>query len=196
MTSPRKLVAVLAVAVMGAVLAASATARPSAEMGTIVDVAAGNKSFSTLVSLVKAGGLAGALSGDAKLTVFAPTNAAFKALEKEVPGVTAALTDPANKALLVQVLKHHVVAGEVRSPAAIAAAKKKAMVPTLLGKNTNGKLALTLAGGKLKVADSAGIHKATVTKADIGASNGVIHVIDKVLVPKKVAAALKKAGLI
>ncbi len=186
--------ALLVVAVVGAALAASASARPGAEMGTIVDVAAGNKSFSTLVSLVKAAGLAPALSGTTELTVFAPTNTAFKALEKEVPGVTAALTDPKNKALLVQVLKYHVVAGEVKSPAAIAAAKQKARIPTLLGKNA--KLALSLKGGKLKVADSAGIHTATVTKADVDASNGVIHVIDKVLVPKSVAAALKKAGLL
>jgi uncharacterized surface protein with fasciclin (FAS1) repeats len=185
---------VLAVAVVGATIAASASARPTAEMGTIVDVASGNKSFSTLVSLVKAAGLVPALSGTTELTVFAPTNAAFKALEREVPGVTAALTDPKNKALLVQVLKYHVVAGEVKSPAAIAAAKKKAQVPTLLGKNA--KLALSLNGGKLKVADSAGIHTATVTKADVDASNGVIHVVDKVLIPKSIATALRKAGLL
>jgi uncharacterized surface protein with fasciclin (FAS1) repeats len=187
---------VVCAAVVGAGFATSAAARPHDEMGTIVDVAAGNKSFSTLVTLVKAGGLVKALSGDTKLTVFAPTNAAFASLEKEVPGVTAALTDPKNKALLVQVLKYHVLAGDVRAAAAIAAAKKKSQVPTLLGKNANGKLGLSLKGGKLKVADSSGIHVATVTKTDLGAANGVIHVVDKVLIPKSVAAALKKAGLI
>ena len=192
----QKLGTILTVALVGAALATSAAARPQAQMGTIVDVAAGNKNFSTLVTLVKAGGLVTALSGDSKLTVFAPTNAAFASLEKEVPGVTKALTNPMNKALLVQVLKYHVLAGEVRSPAAIAAAKKNAMVPTLLGKNANGKLGLSLKGGKLTVADSAGIHVATVTKADIGASNGVIHVVNKVLIPKSVVVALKKAGLI
>jgi uncharacterized surface protein with fasciclin (FAS1) repeats len=184
------------VAALGAAIAASASARPSGEMGTIVDVAAGNKSFSTLVSLVQAAGLVDALSGSTELTVFAPTNAAFKGLEKEVPGVTAALTDPKNKALLVQVLKYHVLAGEVKSPDAVAAAKAKAKVGTLLGKNANGKLALTLRVGKIKIADSAGIHTATVTKADVDASNGVIHVIDKVLIPRSVATALKKAGLL
>ena len=196
MKNLQRLGAILAIGLVGVALAASAAARPQAEPGTIVDVAAGNKSFSTLVTLVKAGGLVKALSGDAKLTVFAPTNAAFASLEKEVPGVTMALTDPKNKALLVQVLKYHVLAGEVQATAAIAAAKKKALVPTLLGKNANGKLGLSLKGGKLKVADSAGIHTATVTKADVMASNGVIHVVDKVLIPKSVAAALKKAGLI
>ena len=188
--------AVLAIAVLGAAIAASAAARPAGEMGTIVDVAAGSKSFSTLVTLVTAAGLAPTLSGTTQLTVFAPTNAAFTSLEKEVPGVTAALTNPKNKALLVQVLKYHVVAGEVKSPAAIAAAKTKAKLATVLGKNANGKLALSLRGGKLKLADSAGVHTATVTKADLDATNGVVHVIDKVLIPKSVATALKKAGLI
>lgn len=192
----RSLGTLLAVAAIGAAIAASASARPSGGMGTIVDVAAGNKSFSTLVTLVKAAGLADALSGSTELTVFAPTNAAFKALEKEVPGVTTALTDPKNKALLVQVLKYHVVAGEVKSPAAVAAAKANAKVPTLLGKNANGKLSLSLRSGKIKITDSAGVHTATVTKADVDASNGVIHVIDKVLIPKSVALALKKAGLL
>ncbi|MFN8224051.1 MAG: fasciclin domain-containing protein [Gaiellales bacterium] len=196
MTIGRKLIAAIAATVVATALVASASARPTAEMGTIVDVASSNKSFSTLVTLVQAGGLVEALSGETKLTVFAPTNAAFKALEREVPGVTKALTDPKNRGLLVQVLKYHVVAGEVDSTAAIAAAKKKAKVPTLLGKSFAGRVSLSLAGGKLKVADSAGIHKATVTKADVGASNGVIHVVDKVLIPKQVAAALKKAGLI
>ncbi len=191
----RSLALVGATVLAGAVVASSASASP-ASSGTIVDVAAGNKSFSTLVSLVKAAGLAPALSGPTQLTVFAPTNAAFAALEKQVPGVTAALTDPKNKALLVQVLKYHVVAGEVKSPAAIKAAKAGAMVPTLLGKNANGRLSLSLSGARLRVADSAGIHVATVVKPDVNASNGVIHVVDKVLVPTTIAKALAKAGLL
>src|SRR4249919_1254165 len=84
MKNLQRLGAVLAIGLVGVALAATAAARPQAEPGTIVDVAAGNKSFSTLVTLVKAGGLVKALSGDAKLTVFAPTNAAFASLEKEV----------------------------------------------------------------------------------------------------------------
>ena len=124
----RTIGALLAVVVVGAAITASASARPGAEIGTIVDIAAGNKSFSTLVSLVTAAGLAPTLSGTTQLTVFAPTNAAFKSLEREVPGVTAALTDPKNKALLVQVLKYHVVAGEVKSPAAVSAGKAKTKI--------------------------------------------------------------------
>lgn len=195
MKSRTMLVTALVAIVASAVLAVSAAARPSQE-GTIVDVAAGNKSFSTLVSLVKAAGLVNALSGSTELTVFAPTNKAFASLEKAVPGVTKALTNPKNKPLLVQVLKYHVVAGEILSPAAVDAAKKKAKVPTLLGKGAGAQLALSLKGGKIRIADSAGLNKSTVITADVEASNGVVHVIDKVLVPATVAKALKKAGLI
>ena len=164
---------------------------------TIVDVAAGNKNLSTLVSLVQAAGLADALADpDAQLTVFAPRNHAFAALEKAVPGVTKALTDPKNKALLVQVLKYHVLATKVSSKQAIAAAKKNAKVPTLLGKNANGQIGLSLVSGSLRLSDSAGFNRPRVTRADVAASNGVVHVIDKVLIPKSVAIALKKAGLI
>jgi transforming growth factor-beta-induced protein len=164
---------------------------------TIVDVAAGNRNLSTLVTLVKAAGLTGALSNaDAQLTVFAPRNHAFVALEKAIPGVTKALTDPKNKKLLAQVLRYHVLGAKVDSTAAITAAKKNASVATLLGNNANGKVKLSLKGSKLRVTDSARFSTATVTRADVSASNGVIHVIDRVLVPKSVAVALKKAGLI
>jgi uncharacterized surface protein with fasciclin (FAS1) repeats len=164
---------------------------------TIVDVAAGNKNLSTLVTLVQAAGLADALANpEARLTVFAPRNHAFAALEKAVPGVTKALTDPKNKALLVQVLKYHVLGTKVGSKAAIAAAKKNAKVPTLLGKNANGQIGLSVVSGSLRLADSAGLNRPRVTRVDINASNGVVHIIDKVLVPKSVAKALEKAGLI
>jgi uncharacterized surface protein with fasciclin (FAS1) repeats len=195
MSSRRLAVATLTAVVAAAVLAIAASARP-AQNGTIVDVAAANKSFSTLVSLVQAAGLVDALSGTSELTVFAPTNKAFAALEKAVPGVTKALTNPKNKKLLVQVLKYHVVAGEILSPAAVDAAKAKTEVPTLLGKNANGRLALGFVGGKIKLSDSAGLNTATVVIADVDAANGVIHAINKVVVPKSVAAALRKAGLL
>jgi uncharacterized surface protein with fasciclin (FAS1) repeats len=192
----RKWVVTLVASVI-AVAAVAGGAGARMQAGSIVDVAAGDKNFTTLVSLVKAAGLAGALSDDmAKLTVFAPTNSAFKKLEAQVPGVTAALTEPKNKGLLVQVLKYHVLGSKVKAMEAIAAAKKSAKVPTLLGKNANGQIGLSLKGGKLAVSDSAGLNTAIVTKADIVASNGVIHVIDKVLVPKSIATALTKAGLI
>ena len=165
-------------------------------MGTIVDVAAGNKSFSTLVTLVKAAGLAPTLSGTTQLTVFAPTNAAFKSLEKEVPGVTAASTDPKNKALLVQVLKYHVVAGEVKSPAAIAAAKTKAKIADAPRQERQRQARAQPARRQAQARRFGRCPHATVTKADVDATNGVVHVIDKVLIPKSVATALKKAGLL
>ena len=191
----RKWLAVAAATVVAvAAIAGTASARPQAG-GTVVDVAASNKNFSTLVSLVKAAGLAGALSNqNAQLTVFAPTNAAFKNLEAAVPGVTKALTNPMNKGLLVQVLKYHVLASKVMAADAVAAAKKNANVPTLLGKNANGQIALSLKGGKVALSDSAGLNTAIVTKTNLAASNGVVHVINKVIVPKSVATALKKAA--
>ena len=186
----------VATVVAVAAIAGTASARPQAG-GTVVDVAASNKNFSTLVSLVKAAGLAGALANqNAQLTVFAPTNAAFKNLEAAVPGVTKALTDPMNKGLLVQVLKYHVLGSKVMAADAVAAAKKNAKVPTLLGKNANGQIALSLKGGKVALSDSAGLNTAIVTKTNLAASNGVVHVLNKVIVPKSVATALKKAGLI
>ena len=192
----RKWLAVAAATVVAvAAVAGSASARPQAG-GTVVDVAASNKNFSTLVALVKAAGLAGALSNpNAQLTVFAPTNAAFKKLEVAIPGVSKALTDPMNKGLLVQVLKYHVLGSKVMAADAVAAAEKNAKVPTLLGKNANGRIALSLKGGKVALSDSAGLNTAIVTKTDVAASNGVVHVINKVIVPKSVAVALKKAGL-
>ena len=193
----RKFAAVAAASVVAvAAVAGSASARPQAG-GTVVDVAASNKNFSTLVTLVKAAGLAGALSNpNAHLTVFAPTNAAFKSLEAAVPGVTKALTDPTNKRLLVQVLKYHVLGSKVMADDAVAAAKKNTKVATLLGKNANGRIALSLKGGKVALTDSAALNTAVVTKTNLAASNGVVHIINKVIVPKNVATALKNAGLI
>jgi uncharacterized surface protein with fasciclin (FAS1) repeats len=158
---------------------------------------ASDPSFSTLVSLVKAAGLAGTL-GDRKrtMTVFAPTNSAFRKLEKAVPGVTKALTDPKNKKLLVSVLRYHMVGTDISSGIAFRAADENGKIGTLLGSNANGRLAPGRKGVTFTLRDSAGINTATVIEMDIVADNGAIHVIDKVLVPKSVAAALEKAGLI
>ncbi len=79
---------------------------------------------------------------------------------------------------------------------AVAAAEKMGRVPTLLGDTANGRLGLSLAGGKVKIADSAGFNTATVTKVDIAASDGVVHLVNRVLVPRSVAKALTKARLI
>jgi uncharacterized surface protein with fasciclin (FAS1) repeats len=133
--------------------------------GTIVDVAASNSSFSTLVAAVKAAGLVETLSSKGPFTVFAPTDAAFAALPK---GTVEKLLKPENKAKLVKVLTYHVVAGKAESKTL-----KTMGVKTVEGSS----VAVKVAGGKVMV------NKANVTTADILASNGVIHVIDRVLLP-------------
>ena len=136
--------------------------------GTIVDVAAGNETFSTLVAAVTAGDLVGTLSSDGPFTVFAPTNAAFAKLPA---GTVESLLKPENKAQLVSILTYHVVAGKVLS----------GDVVKLNGKNVgtvNGAtVRVTVKGGKVMV------NNANVTAVDVAASNGVIHVIDSVLLP-------------
>jgi len=128
---------------------------------TIAEIAVDNKDFSTLVAAAKAAGLVDALGGKGPLTVFAPTNAAFEKLGKET--LDKVLAD---KELLTKILKAHIVEGTVMA----------ADVVKLDGKEVNG--------FKIKIdGDKVMIGTATVTKADIKASNGVIHVIDTVLVP-------------
>lgn len=133
--------------------------------GTIVDIAASNGSFKTLVAAVKAAGLVEVLSGKGPFTVFAPTDAAFAALPK---GTVEALLKPENKAKLQQILTYHVVPGSVMSTAI-----KPGQVNTVEGKPVT----LSTKGNKIMV------NNANVTAADIKASNGVIHVIDKVILP-------------
>jgi transforming growth factor-beta-induced protein len=171
-------VLVLGVLAFGAFagVSAAAPAKPAAP-GTIVQIAASDPQFSTLVSLVKKAGLAGALS-QGSLTVFAPTNAAFTALQKAAPKTFAAVA--ANKALLKTILTYHVLGTKVDSMDAIAAAKQMASVKTLQGE----KIKLSLVGPKLTLNGSA-----QVVKADIMASNGVIHVINSVIVPPSVKVA-------
>ena len=137
------------------------------EVGTIVEVAQGNPEFSTLVTAVTAAGLGEALSGAGPLTVFAPTNAAFEALPA---GLLQKLLLPENKETLTKILTYHVVAAKV-----MAADVKAGDVTTLEGST----FAITTEGG-VKVNES------KVTATDVAASNGVIHVIDAVLVPASV----------
>ena len=132
---------------------------------TIVEIAAANSNFSTLVTAVKAAGLAETLSGKGPFTVFAPTNAAFAKLPA---GTLDSLLKPENKAKLRAILLYHVVPGTVMSTDI-----KPGAVKTAEGQD----IKLAVAGGKVTVND------ATVTTADIKASNGVIHVIDTVLIP-------------
>jgi len=154
-----------AAAAAAVVLSLSVPARADAP-GTIVEVAVGAGSFKTLVAAVKAAGLAEALSGPGPFTVFAPTDDAFAKLP---PGTVDALLKPENKAKLKAILLYHVVAGKV-----LSTDLKAGSVKTLNGEDVT----IDLSGGAPKVND------ATVIKADIPASNGVIHVIDTVLLPK------------
>lgn len=133
---------------------------------TVVEIAASNDSFKTLVAAVKAAGLAEALSGDGPFTIFAPTDAAFKKLPA---GTVEGLLKPEKKEALASILKYHVVAAKV-----LAADVKPGKVKTLQG----SELEIKVADGKVTV------DGATVTKTDIIGKNGVIHVIDTVIMPK------------
>lgn len=138
----------------------------------IVDTAVGAGDFQTLVAAVQAAGLVEALKGKGPFTVFAPTDEAFAKLEKAKPGILADLLKPENKTKLQTILKYHVVPSEVR-----AANVKKLK---------NGTMVETLAGKKIKIGNKGGvtIDNAKVVKTDILCTNGVIHVIDTVLIPK------------
>ena len=133
----------------------------------IVDIAAGNEDFSTLVAAVQAAGLVETLKGDGPFTVFAPTNAAFAALPA---GTVETLLMPENKDQLVKVLTYHVVPGAVTSD---QLAGQRLNVATVQGQTVH-------VDGR----DGVRVNKSNVTTADIIATNGVIHVIDKVLLPK------------
>ncbi|MDX2111471.1 MAG: fasciclin domain-containing protein [Verrucomicrobiota bacterium] len=131
----------------------------------IVAVASGAGSFNTLVAALTAADLVKTLQGNGPFTVFAPTDAAFAKLPA---GTVESLLKPENKAKLVSILTYHVVPGKV-----MAADVKTMSAPTVNGKA----LSITVADGKVMV------NNATVTKTDIAASNGVIHVIDTVVIP-------------
>ena len=147
--------------------------------GDVVDVAAGSKDHTTLVAAIKAAKLDETLKGSGPFTVFAPTNAAF---EKLPAGTVETLLKPENMATLGNILTYHVVSGNLDAKsvmAAIEAGKGKAILPTVGG----GNLTASIQGGKVVLTDAKG-GKSTVTATDLKASNGVIHVIDTVLMPK------------
>ena len=167
---------------LAGVSAMALNASTPAQAADIVEIAAGNKQFSTLVTAVKAAGLASALKGNGPLTVFAPTNAAFAKLPK---GTLAMLLKPENKATLQSILKYHVVSGKVMAKD-VMKLHSGANVKTLNGE----KFAIRLGHGVML--DPFGSAKATVTKTDIKADNGVIHVIDTVIIPPSVMRARAK----
>ncbi len=145
----------------------------------IVDVAASSKAHSTLVEAIKEADLVATLKSTGPFTVFAPTNDAFAKLPS---GTLDNLLKPENKSKLAGILTYHVVAGNLDAKAVMAAIKKdngKAVLTTVAG----GKLTATVVKGKVVLTDENG-GEAIVTATDLSATNGVIHVIDKVLLPK------------
>jgi uncharacterized surface protein with fasciclin (FAS1) repeats len=132
----------------------------------IVDTAVANEDFSTLVAAVKAAGLVDTLKSDGPFTVFAPTNDAFAKLPE---GTVATLLKPENKDKLVAILTYHVIPGKV-----MAKDVKPMAAKTVQGEKVN----FTKKYGKVKIND------ATIVATDIETSNGVIHVIDTVILPE------------
>ena len=148
------------------------------ENKNIVQNAANSKDHTTLVAAVKAAGLVPTLEGKGPFTVFAPTNAAF---EKLPPGTVDTLLMPENKKKLTDILTYHVVPGKVTAEnlsGMIKAGDGKAMLKTVNGET----LTATMDGDSVVLTDTKG-GKAKVTIADVMQSNGVIHVIDTVLMP-------------
>jgi uncharacterized surface protein with fasciclin (FAS1) repeats len=144
----------------------------------IVENAVNSKDHTTLVAAVQAAGLVDTLAGKGPFTVFAPVNSAF---EKLPAGTVETLLKPENKAMLTKVLTYHVLAGSFDSTAVAAAIKAgngKAEFTTVAG----GKLKAMLKNGKVVLKDEKGNYS-TVTTADVRQSNGVIHVIDTVVLP-------------
>lgn len=166
----------VSVAAMADVMVGGAPMLPSKD---IIDNAVNSKDHTTLVAAVKAAGLVDTLKGPGPFTVFAPTNAAFDALPA---GTVDTLLKPENKAMLTTVLTSHVVPGKWDAAALskmIKDGKGKAMIKTVSG----GTLTAQSSDKKIMLTDGKG-GTATVTIPNVYQSNGVIHVIDKVLLPK------------
>lgn len=168
----RKLTTIAALAASAALMtagtASATTHAPAAKTHkTIVQVAKGAPQFSTLVSLIRKAGLVGVLSGKGPFTVLAPTNAAFAKVPKATLKALAA-----DKALLVKVLTYHVIPG--RAPASAVVKLSGRTVATVEGST----IAVSVSHGKVYLNG-----RTRVTKTDIAASNGVIHRINRVLLP-------------
>lgn len=163
----KKILSLALVALLTGTLSQRALAEDAAAPKTVVAIAAGNADFSTLVAAVKAAGLVETLSGEGPFTVFAPTNDAFAKLPA---GTVETLLKPENKGKLTGILTYHVVAGKV-----LAADVKTGKVKTVQGTE----LDIVVKDGAVTV------NGAKVVKTDIVGSNGVIHVIDSVVLPKE-----------
>ena len=172
------LTAAMAAAVMPAMAQVMVGGAPMLASKDIIDNAVNSKDHTTLVAAVKAAGLVETLKGPGPFTVFAPTNAAFAALPA---GTVDTLLKPESKPTLTKVLTYHVVAGKYDAAALskmIADGKGMASLKTVAG----GPLTARASGNAVMVTDEKG-GTATVTIADVYQSNGVIHVVDKVLLP-------------
>ena len=146
---------------------------------TIVGVAAANENFTTLVAAVKAAGLVETLNGNGPFTVFAPLNSAFDKLPK---GTVEGLLKPESKDALTALLTYHVVAGEFKAADVLKAIKDNDgsfAITTVQG----GTLTASLSGGSVILTDEKG-NASKVVLTDVAASNGVIHAIDSVVMPK------------
>jgi uncharacterized surface protein with fasciclin (FAS1) repeats len=146
---------------------------------TIVDAAVSNENFSTLVTVLKAADLVSALQGDGPFTVFAPTNDAFAKIDEATLG---SLLKPENKETLAKILTYHVVPGKLMASDVLAALKKgkgSVEVKTLAGQI----LTVMQKDGKIWLKDQANNYS-EITATDVKGSNGVIHVIDTVVMPK------------
>jgi uncharacterized surface protein with fasciclin (FAS1) repeats len=172
--------------ILGGMLSMNTFAQPKMVGGAamypaknIVENAVNSKDHTTLVAAVKAAGLVPTLESKGPFTVFAPTNEAFDALPA---GTVGTLLKPENKAKLTSILTYHVVPGKLSSMDLMKMIKEqngKATLKTVEGEN----LYITMNGKKLMVTDENG-NSARVTIADVNQSNGVIHVINKVLLPR------------
>ncbi|MCG6202978.1 fasciclin domain-containing protein [Psychromonas antarctica] len=163
----KKFTAILSIVVASLAFTSMSYADHHGMKKDIVDVAVENGSFNTLLAAVKAAGLVDTLKGDGPFTLFAPTDEAFSNLPE---GTVAMLLKPENKAKLVAVLTYHVVAGKVMAADVVKLESAK-----------------TVQGQTLMVVvndDGVKINNAKVIMTDVKASNGVIHVIDTVLLPK------------
>tara|TARA_B100000768_G_scaffold43491_1_gene42291 strand:+ start:544 stop:1056 length:513 start_codon:yes stop_codon:yes gene_type:complete len=168
----KKLVLILTI-IMSLAISKNAIAQ-----GTIVDVAVGNEDFSTLVTALKAADLVGALQGDGPFTVFAPTNDAFAKVD---PSALSSLLEAENQKALANVLTYHVISGKITAADVVSALEKGNGVVEL--KALNGQvLTVVQKDGKIWLKDTNGNYSEIVA-TDVMSSNGVIHVINAVVMP-------------
>lgn len=178
----KKMISAIAVVLLVSFTAFANTTEPKKTNNsddTIVSVAASNENFTTLVVAVKAAGLVKVLNGDGPFTVFAPANSAFEKLPK---GTVANLLKPENKTLLTSILTYHVVAGKFVAKDVVGAIKAnngKFIIKTVQG----NALTASIVNGKVVLTDAQG-NTSTVIITDVPASNGVVHAIDTVVMPK------------